>query len=248
MQNLGILKDILLKRLVESTIKGEINGVGGKFKKLLKENKALKELFNVFDNLESMVEQDDTIINDFIMENVKYIKQYDFDILSESVDKVHKLCHPYDINTSKNKELYEAINNLIFTEYNSKNLNEKVKNLKTVREYIKSNKAKEVREVNENYDNGKFVYNFIREFKNRYGDLDDVDLSIFESNLKGNKEELFEVLKTKSLEIINLALTEEISDLDYKGKLLATKEVLLNTNYSTEKVDEDINNFLSIIK
>src|SRR5215208_2134793 len=79
MQNFGKIKNNINSLLVEGIIKKD-DKQKKTFKnyiKLIKENKTLKTQFLVFSNIENKIESDKFKANEFVKENIEFLKSFD---------------------------------------------------------------------------------------------------------------------------------------------------------------------------
>jgi len=248
MRNFGKIKNVYNSILVEGLYRkdAEKKATFQKYVKAIKENEILRTQFQVYRNIESRVESDDTKAREYVKENIELMKKFDLKAIEEAnnslmVDILFESDADYEM-----KELHEEIANLIFTKKNAKNIDSIIESTANVVGFIKENV--EVEPIKEDVIPTSFLSNIaIEKFNEKYSDLSEEEKSVFKSLLEGDesvKEETFLSIVRECVDVIDDKLSE--SDMDTKGKLLSVKDKLLRMNYVNESFITDIGKVMSL--
>lgn len=255
--NLGNIHSIFLQN-VEDLLKTK----NGKklFKEYISKIKKDKDLLKEFRLIEFIQAQEySEEIKDIINESINFISSVD----KTNLEKLHtelsnflsenNIVKKYDI---KNEKMFEAINNIIFSENKIDNVKTKVQNVNLIVEEIKNSTPKLTEEKIKidlpKEDLNKIAEITLNKFKEKfYDNLNKEEKEIFNSIIDGGNEDLriklFGINKQELIDLINKLLKEEIT-IETREKLLSAKEMLLNKEYNKEKYNEDITSFAKLKK
>lgn len=246
MQNFGKIKNVFNNLLIEGIVKKDdaTKNLFKKYLKTIRESKALKTQFLVYNNIETKVDNDQFSANLFVSENLKLLEGLDKnEILKENAKLIALLDSFKDRLTGdyEDAKLHESISKLIFTKRTPSNINEITSEIKNVTNYIVSNKEKV---VNESIDMPiSFLANImVEKYNTKYNDLDKDDKEVMKALIEGNskaKEGLYSKMVSECMVLIANLLKE--ADDDSKDRLLKVKEKL----QEKEEISED--NFIGKI-
>ena len=245
MHNFGKIKKIYNNLLGESIASRNPKNkkVFSKYVKTLKENKALKTQFFVYNNIENKVESNDFKIYEYIKANISLLEGFNkVELKKLNIDLFNSLPENSIVEDSK---LYESINTLIFTKKTPSTIDVIIEARNTVAEYIKSNEPKMVMEAPSELPLSLLTSIYVDKYNDRYCDLDESTLRlvkiILESDEEG-RESLFSDTKAECLVLVNNKLSEG----NEKEKLLAVKEKLLGMEYIGETHVDDITDLIEL--
>jgi hypothetical protein len=245
MHNFGKIKKIYNNLLSESIASRDSKNkkVFSKYVKTLKENKALKTQFLVYNNIENKVESDNFKINEYIKANISLLENFDKDELKRlNLDLFNSLPEK---SVAEDSNLYESINTLIFTEKTPNTIDTIIDAQNTIAEHIKSNEPKLVAETPSELPLSLLTTIYVDKYNDRYSDLDESTFrlvkTILESDEEGRKS-LFSDTKNECLVLVNDKLSEGVE----KEKLLAVKEKLLGMEYVNENHVDDITDLIEL--
>jgi hypothetical protein len=202
----------------------------GKYIKLIKENKILKEQYELFSQLEEGTES-------FIVENKLFAKEYFNEILKPfekySKEEIHK----------NNEIVYNFMkeNNLIGDEkiINEDKLSSLVEFIiyddgsntgKIVTKKLEAINELKIKKENSLVNETKTVEEKIKEFNEKYkGTLTNEEMDVLKSLITCTKDEKPEMLKEYQKNVVNNInqLIKEASDIELKEKYLQLKEQIL---------------------
>jgi hypothetical protein len=255
MDNFGKIKSIYNVILSEGIVNKD-KGNKQLFKqyiKLLKEDKCLKDQFNVYHNLESAFESDKFKALDYVNENISLLSKYTPKQITESNKKLLSLLgeRGVEINIGdKQKELYENISTLILTKKTSKTINNIVESKNNIVEYIINNHVV-YRGVDEGYGLPNSVLSEIavEKFNENYSDLSESEREVIKLVVEGDdnlKSEYYVNVIKECLNLVNDKLKESTGDV--KEKLLSVKENLLDRVFVSETFISDVSKVLELKK
>lgn len=244
MGKFGILKEKILIHLTESYTnknKDSIKTVLNKIK-----DKNFKELYLFYENFETKEISDESIIDQYITESEKQLKEKIVQIkdLQEELESLLK-----DVEVVNENSVYSLLDSLT-ENTNLNNLEEKIETKTKIKKHLLSTKEK----LNENSPN--FINNenllltkLTHDFNNKYSDfLSEDEKKTFCDIVNMNETELndnFNTLVETTVEKLNTLKTGE-PDIDVK--IEETKEKILNENFKPNKVNYltilDLNNSL----
>jgi hypothetical protein len=237
MQNFGKIKNSFNELLVEGIAKKKDSNkeLFKKYVKTLKENKALKTQFLVFNNIENKVEPNELKASLFLEENINLVKKFNKKDLLEANKKLASI-----INQSTEEyelvKLHENITTLIFSDNSSKNIDKIVEAKSEVIEFIKNNKVKEITESLD-LPNSVLTTIMVGKFNDKYSPLDESEKKVLKTLIESNpeqKKEIYSTMVRECIDMINSKLEE--SNIDVKDKLLRVKDKLLNDK---QEINED---------
>lgn len=249
MQNFGKIKNAFNGILAEGLVsKNEANKLlFKKYIKTIKESEILTTQFLVYNNIENKLESDSLSANLYVSENLRLLDKYKIsDIIKEnkkllalSKDVESKLDESYGLSS-----LHESLTNLIFTKKTASSIDVVTDNAKSVVEYIKANKSKDINESDNFMPNSIVSTIMVDKYNVKYAGLDETEKKILKSLIDSDdikKKEVYEETLKECISLVNEKLKG--SDLDTKDRLLRVKEKLLNDKM---EINEDF--FASISK
>lgn len=244
MENFGNIKDTFKNIIIESVIKKDNNGkkLFTKFIKTLKENKSLRDQYLIYKNLQSKKFDDVSIAKEYIKENINLLKRINKKDINEVTNNLLKILKGKKI-IKENDQFYSLISFLTNTKKTPSNIDKINESYNKLVEFMVSNKNEDEK-INVGVDIPPSVLTklMVNKFNEKYSDLNESDKNFVRSILNGNKKEkegVFNNLKKECIELIDGRLSES-TDLDLKDKLLKVKDRLLNTNFDTDKFNDDI--------
>lgn len=252
MSNFGEIKSIYNQILTEGVVEKN-NTKKRLFKKyisLLKEDKKLKDQFDVYYNIENKVESDGWKAVEFVNESLSILNKYSTSDIIKSNSKILNLLGENKVDlkldTSK-KELYENITILITTKKTSKTIDTIVEAKAKIVDYILNNE-KSTNEV-DGYGLPNSVLSEIAvgKFNDTYGDLSESEPNVIKLVIEGNdsdKSNFYQETIKDCLTMVNDKLTE--STIEVKEKLLSVKENLLNRVYNPDTFVSDVSKVLEL--
>lgn len=236
-KNFGHIKSVyntLLSESVMSDDKSKKELFKG-YVKSIKENEILKTQFLVYTNIEQKVESDATKAAMFVKENIDLFSKFNKkDIIEANTKLVENILFEKDV--IDNKELYESISTLIFTNKTPETIDTIVEATSKIVDYIVNNKAKNVAEAIE-LPNSMLSTMMVDKYNEKYASLDESEKKILKTLIESTDEEKKEVYSNTIRECISL-IDEKLdtSDLNAKDKLLRVKDRLLNDK---QEINED---------
>lgn len=239
MQNFGKIKNAFNNLLIEAIVRENPKGkqLFSSYVKAIKENKILRTQFLIYNNLETKVESNELKANLFLQENLNLLKQFSKkEILEANTKLASKIKNIEEV--VENKDLYENIATLIFTERLSENIDKIVDATAKIIEHIKDNKIKETVEAVE-VPVSMLAGIMVEKYNTKYSDIDETEYKIVKTLIESNDEQkviVYEEIKRECIDLINLKLNETTIDIEGKSKLLMAKDKLLNDKI---EVNED---------
>lgn len=242
MQNFGQIhetyKAILANGIVDNNDK--YKKVFNTYVKALKENIVLKTQYKIFNKIENKNINENEKSKIFIDECVSLLKNlnesdYDVDLVNKKLvdyleNKGFKLLEDYE-----NKELYQHIHNLAFTNKNSNNIDSIIESKLFLTNYSKP--ISEGKELVEPYMNKVIGPVMVEKFNEKYkGVLSETEKQAFKVIQSGNEEDKISLYKNtiiECLDLINEKLDNECT-IQEKDKYLQVKDKLLRYNYKSE--------------
>jgi len=238
MQNFGKITNTFNGILVEGlfSIDTKNKQTFKKYIKTIKENESLKTQFMIYNNIENKVETNEFKANLFLQENIALLNKFSKRELLEANLLLAKPILDVEEVSYPNQILHENIATLIFTEKNSKNINEIVEATSNIIDFMKNNKEKELKESID-LPNSMLTTIMVDKYNEKYVDLDETEKQfikvLFESDDE-KKKELYSTTLRECIDLIDEKLLE--SSLEAKDKLLRVKDKLLNDK---QEVSED---------
>jgi hypothetical protein len=204
--------------------------------KSIKENEILKTQFLVYTNIEQKVESDTAKATMFVKENIELFSKFSKKDIQEANTKlVVNLLFENDV-IDENKELYESISTLIFTNKTPETIDTIVEATSKIVDYIVNNKPKTVSEAIE-LPNSMLSTMMVDKYNEKYASLDESEKKILKTLIDSTDDEKKEVYSSTIRECITL-INEKLdtADLNAKDKLLRVKDKLLNDK---QEINED---------
>lgn len=236
-KNFGHIKSVYNTLLAESVMSDDKSKkeLFKGYVKSIKENEILKTQFLVYTNIEQKVESDATKAAMFVKENIDLFSKFNKkDIIEANTKLVENILFEKDV--IDNKELYESISTLIFTNKTPETIDTIVEATSKIVDYIVNNKAKNVAEAIE-LPNSMLSTMMVDKYNEKYASLDESEKKILKTLIESTDEEKKEVYSNTIRECISL-IDEKLdtSDLNAKDKLLRVKDRLLNDK---QEINED---------
>lgn len=236
-KNFGHIKSVYNTLLAESVMSDDKSKkeLFKGYVKSIKENEILKTQFLVYTNIEQKVESDATKAAMFVKENIDLFSKFNKkDIIKANTKLVENILFEKDV--IDNKELYESISTLIFTNKTPETIDTIVEATSKIVDYIVNNKAKNVAEAIE-LPNSMLSTMMVDKYNEKYASLDESEKKILKTLIESTDEEKKEVYSNTIRECISL-IDEKLdtSDLNAKDKLLRVKDRLLNDK---QEINED---------
>lgn len=249
MQNFGITKNIFKEFLVEklSTKKPYDKAKFNQVIKTLKENKVLKKQFNVYTNIENLVENDDVNIYEYINENMSLFNGINKNQITEANkefnDLVNDFVGDFKVDSDKN-ELYEAIDFLICNRSSEGSLNKRAAKKIYIKEYVKTNKIIE-KSTTEPAPLNMLI--MVDKFNRKYGSLDESEKLMIKSLMENTSEAKLNAFKAMVNECVGVvdSLMEDADD-DLKTKLSLTKVKLNEMAFDESNFTDSMSKLVSL--
>ena len=236
-KNFGHIKSVYNTLLAESVMSDDKSKkeLFKGYVKSIKENEIIKTQFLVYTNIEQKVESDATKAAMFVKENIDLFSKFSKkNILEANTKLVGNLLFENDV--VDNKELYENISTLIFTNKKPETIDAIVEATSKVVDYIVNNKAKTLTEAIE-LPNSMLSTMMVEKYNEKYALLDESEKKILKTLIDSTDVEKKEVYLSTIKECITL-IDEKLdtADLNAKDKLLRVKDKLLNDK---QEINED---------
>jgi hypothetical protein len=229
MQNFGKIKNAFNNLLIEAVVRKDPKDkqLFGSYVKAIKENKVLRTQFLIYNNIENKVEENDFKANLFLQENLNLLNQFSKEQILEANTKLASKINDIP-EVIENKELYENITTLIFTERLSENIDAVVDATTNIIQFIKENKAKEIVEAIE-LPTSMLTSIMVEKYNTKYSTADESELKVIKSLIESSDEVKKTVYAETIRECIDL-INEKLVDasLETKDRLLKVKDKLLN--------------------
>ncbi len=229
MQNFGKIKNAFNNLLIEAVVRKDPKDkqIFGSYVKAIKENKVLRTQFLIYNNIENKVEENEFKANLFLQENLKLLNQFSKEQILEANTKLASKINDIP-EVIENKELYENITTLIFTERLSENIDAVVNATTNIIQFIKENKAKEIVEAIE-LPTSMLTSIMVEKYNSKYSDINETELKIIKSLIESSdevKKNVYGETVRECIDLINEKLVE--ASIETKDRLLKVKDVLLN--------------------
>ena len=229
MQNFGKIKNAFNNLLIEAVVRKDPKNkqIFGSYVKVIKENKVLKTQFLIYNNIENKVEENEFKANLFLQENLKLIEGFSKEEILEANTKLASKINDIP-EVIENKELYENISTLIFTNRLSENIDAVVEATTNIIQFIKENKVNEAVEAIE-LPTSMLTSMMVEKYNNKYSTIDESEFKIIKSLIDSSdevKKTVYEETLRECIDLINENLVD--APLDTKEKLLQVKDKLLN--------------------
>lgn len=231
MQNFGQIKNAFNNLLIEAVVSNNSKNkqLFKNYVKTIKENKILKTQFLIYNNIETKVEKNEFKANLFLQENLNLLNKFSKkEILEANNMLASKLSEIPDV--IENKELYENINTLIFSERTSNNIDKIVESTANIVNFITKNVEKQKEEPIE-VPPSMLTSIMVEKYNSKYSTLDDYEFNIVKQLIESDDEgktKIYENTKRDCIDLVNEQLLVESISLDTKDKLLKVKDKLLN--------------------
>lgn len=252
MQNFGKIKNAFSEIIAEGIVSNDESKkiLFKKYIKTLRENKALKTQFLVYENIENKIESNREKATEFVKENIALLNQFSKKELQEANLKLAKPIFFEDNSVVSNdtEKLHEDISKLIFTERSPKNIDTIIEAISDIVDYILANKEKVVTE-SYGVPNSMLSSILVEKYNEKYSEsITETEKEVITVLIESTDEEKIEVYSKISRECIDLIdnkLTE--SDLETKDKLLRVKDKLLRDKVElNEDFSKNISKLVSL--
>lgn len=234
----GSLKNKFTELYVESHISGDDKGkkLYKEFLNILKESETLKSHFIVYKNLENKVVSSEFEASEYLRENITPLSDFrgEKSIVTECKKLVELLeNNGIELNFEPN-EFNKSLHTLITktpTVDNIDSIHESKMNI--VKHLMTEKKSTNNDEdlVRENIDVNKFLNIATEKYNEKYGELSEEEKKLIKVIREGNDDDKSNLLNEMVKETINLVndkLKISENNIELKGKLLETKEVIYN--------------------
>ena len=243
MKNFGKIKNTFNEILGEAIANKDVSKkkLFNKYIANLKEDRILKEQFNVYTSIETLIEDNQFKASEKIKLNVDTLKEFKSEDILKSNNKLVELLADKDMTHSyDNESIHESISKLIFSD----DINQYVDSLNEAIEYVKNNTVKEVFE-SAGIPNSILASIVVDKYNNKYASLDESSKKLMRLVFEGPEEDkinMFKVLVKECLDLINDKLDNELAveDVSIKEGLLSAKENLLAREYKKDTFEKDM--------
>lgn len=238
MKKFGQIKSTIDSLLIEAVNKND-NKIVKKYITLLKENKVLRDLFNVYHNIQNAYLVNENEITHYINTNMKVLETYPKKVLRESIKKLQKLVGSKD-KVLKEGDILVHIDNMVFTNRNGNNVNTLHESFVAVRDFIKENAP--IERSQKKVSIKLLTKLAAKKFNERFDSLNETEREMFKSlqgSSEGEKKEVYNKILAECIDSINNKLSEA-NDLTTKEKLLETKDIIYRLEYSDETFTENL--------
>lgn len=244
MKNFGKIKNTFNDILGEAIANKDVSKkkLFNKYIANLKEDRILKEQFNVYTSIETLIEDNQFKASEKIKLNVDILKEFKSEDILKANNKLVELLGDKDMDYSyDNESIHESISKLIFSD----DINQYVDSLNEAIEYVKNNTSKEVFE-SAGVPNSILASIVVDKYNDKYASLDESSKKLMKLVFEGGKEDkvtLFNSSVEECLSLINDKLNDkdnEINDLTIKEGLLSAKENLLGREYKKDTFEKDM--------
>lgn len=252
MQNFGKIKNAFSEIIAEGIVSNDESKkiLFKKYIKALRENKALKTQFLVYENIENKIESNREKATEFVKENIALLNQFSKKELQEANLKLAKpiLFEDSSVVSNDTEKLHEDISKLIFTERSPKNIDTIIEAISDVVDYILTNKEKVVTE-SYGVPNSMLSSILVEKYNEKYSEsITETEKEVITVLIESTDEEKIEVYSKISRECIDLIDNKLIeSDLETKDKLLRVKDKLLRDKVElNEDFSKNISKLVSL--
>lgn len=246
-KNFGFAKAIMSKKLGnEFLYEGKVKSTDSvkKFFKIIKENNVLQNEFNVYESIENKYITNDALATKYIDEAINIFEKYSKQEVSDAHDMLVEFLDESFLDLEDRKRnLYEAINNLIFEKAKGgkPNIDLIHESFEIILEYIKTNKPDEEDDqiqLNEYFDYEDIIKTSIDKFNTKYSSLNENQRTVLNKLVFGNesdKKQLFESLKHENLELLSKIDKNGIED-----KIVESISKISNMQYNPNTLVKDV--------
>lgn len=235
-RNFGVIYNIINENT--KTAMTEKRGMRelGKVLKHIKNNKLLREQFDIYSSLEKTRVKNDT--EHFVDEAVSILPSYKKKELVKENDELIKLMRQYKFNenvtiSDEKRKLYEAIEGILVIKKNIANIDLFKTHRDTILEYVEKNN-KIVEETVEAKPKSSFNENITEDEQKLLQELNE-----------GKGEEVFNRYKSETIQLISeqLSLSDNLNDkIDWNNMMTRT----MIKQYNPSKLLEDICDFIKV--
>ncbi len=256
MNNLGLIKESINKKVLNNLLSEDINLSSGLLKEFIDEIKKSEILLlenTVYSNIVSYFTTDKNLAIKYIDENLKMFNDYKKnDIISENKKILNKFINYID-NNSSNIELFNNIQTLIneSTIDKTKSINKKQKAYEYITNYlITEKKVSDNISINDSINLSDIELNYVSNKVNEI--INEKYLNTLSENEKNIIKILFENDETKKVSVFNTIKTDTINKLN---TLLDEEPILINETinkinlmlYNDETLIDDINTLINLV-
>lgn len=250
MKNFGLIQTIFDGLMIDGLVaeNKQKKALYSNFVKRIKNNKIMKTQFEVYSLLENANTIEDEDLNYYIKETISLLDNFSReDIIKENLNTFKPILEKMpelEFRDYPNKNIHEAISELIFTKKTTKTINSILKNTNIIKENLIANKSIQPL-INEESDS-KIIPNstlkklMIEQFNKKYSSFNSVERLTFMSLIKEDVELQEETFKFITKECINRVNRKLETDLEIKETLLKVKEKLLTNEFTNENYQTNI--------
>lgn len=241
MQNFGKITNAFNEVLVEGITSNDKpkKQLFKEYVKQIKENKALKAQFMIYEDIGNKIETNELKANLFLQEHIGLLNQFTKKELSEANTKlVSILSSPDYISNYEKQELHENISTLIFNDRNSKNIDKIIEATVYVIDYMKNNTIREVKEAID-LPLSMVTTIMVDKYNTKYETLEEDEKRVIKAIIEGDDEKKLEIY-TEVLKGCISSINEKLgtAETDVKEKLLSVKDKLLNDKQTIDEAFE----------
>ena len=242
MQNFGQINETFKNILVDSIITKDTKGkkIFKAYVKTLKENKVLKIQYDIYQKLENKINSNnDESSSMFVDECISILQKIGNNKITEINNKLIKFLNKNGYNVYADdyefKELHEHINNLAFSERNTKNINSIIESKLFIKKHSKIYEEKKEIKIVEPYSNKILLPLMKNKFNEKYSNLTELEKKVIRLSINGNEEEKKELYTNTVKECVDL-VNEQLKEcsIDQKDTLLQVKDKLLRYNFNSD--------------
>lgn len=248
MQNFGQINETFKNILVDSIITKDDNGkkIFKAYVKALKENSVLRTQYDVYNKLESKVNEENQPEHNamFVDECISVLQKLGKDKINETNNNLVKFLKKYGYDVYGDdyefKTLHEHIINAAFLERNAKNVNKVIESKLFLKEHSKVTENVSVKEI-EPYSNKMLVPLIKKKFNDKYANLTELQKKVIKLSINGTddaKKEIYTTTIKECVELVNSQLQE--CTIEQKDTLLQVKDKLLRYEFESDKFASDM--------
>lgn len=254
MHNFGKIKHNIYEIAVDGITEknNDKKAILKKFVKTIKESEILKTQARIYYNLENKVNESEYIATEYVKENIALLQKYNLQDIVRENKKLEVLLEGHEVAEIYDRfELHENIHNLIVTKRSANTIDNIVESTNVIKEYIISNKQREiVSEANDYIPNSMLTKFLTEKYNDKYSNMSEVDRKLVKSIIESDEagqESILEEVKKNALVLVNQRLSEN-AELELREKLLNVKERILETKYAKEDFAPTVTKIMTLTK
>ena len=248
--NFGTIKNIHAKFLIDSYItESKKNGNKKNYKNFIKnitESSILRTQFIVYKNIENGYFPSEISAVEYLKENISLFNKFNKkDIITENEKLRQKLIISYNdtVNLKKTTDIHEALHNLITLEKKAETINQLHESFEVLKKWLTTPKTVVESTKKTNVNPKKFLDIVVGKYNEKYSTISEEEKKVIKTILSNDnveKETLLKDMIKESIKLINHNLKEYGDNVEIKGKLLESKDVIYNLEFNDETFKEDI--------